>query len=473
MKSDQASERKPGWVELVEARPLTGLPGDPGKFITQVLGYQFTRFQRRWWKFTAARPHTLVLAPRGHGKSTILTIAYTLYRLLSDHELRALIVSNTAAQASAFLREIRAHLDANPWVLREFGGLKGQPWTEAEISLATRLSQAKEASVTALGVGGPIISKHYDLVILDDVVDEEAARSRRLRQKLLTWHYKELLPTLEPHGELHVIGTRYHHDDLYGRLISDGLPHLVDRAIIEQDGVERALWPKKFPLALLRKKREAAGPAIFNAQYQNDVTAMMGAVFRPEWIRFVPLPECGRKFQGVDLAIGSADHHDYFAHVTVGESSPGHYFVLSAFRARLSFEEQFRTVQSLFAAHDRPRSPVVLVGIEANSYQEALAQRLRGESSLPVASVVETRDKIARAYRLQGLFETGRVSFPEVRVRSPREDDLSALIEELLSFPDSDHDDLVDALGLALSMAAKIRGYGELPVKDLDLSPEG
>jgi len=442
-------------------RALSGPPQDPQEFVTGILGYKFTPFHRKWWRFVVNNRHSLLLAPRGHGKSTVLTVAFSLYRLIENPELRILICSNTAAQAEAFLREIKRHLETNTKITDRWGDLRKRPWSDSEICIR-RSSRAKEATVTAMGVMGPVISRHYDAVILDDVVDEEAARSSLMRNRMETWYYKELLPTLEPEGELHVIGTRYHHQDLYARLIKDGVPCMVDRAITEINGQERALWEEKFPLQILEKKRRQAGPAIFNAQYQNDVTAMRGQIFRPEWIRHGPVPVCARRFQGVDLAIGREDRHDWFAHVTIGMNGPGLH-VLSVYRARLSFEEQFNTVHSLFRAHDRPDSPVVAVGIEANAYQEALVQRLRSETEAPAISVVQTKDKIARAMRLQGMVQTGRLAFPEKGAYH--------LIEEMLAFPDSDHDDLIDALEIAVRMATETARYDQLPIGRLDCLP--
>lgn len=457
------------WIEYLETwRPQT-LPEDPGEFVRAVMGREFTDFHRRWWNFTAAHAQSLILAPRGHGKSTILTVAYTLKRLLERPDTRALIASNTAAQAEGFLREIRAHLENQPLIVRACGPLAGSPWNERELSLASRLLSGKEPSLTALGVLGPVISRHYDLIILDDVVDEEAARSSLGRRRLRTWYFKELLPTLEPDGELHLVGTRYHRDDLYGGLIAAGMPALIEPAIRGEPGAETALWEEKFPLALLRQRREEAGPAIFNSQYQNDVSAMEGRLFRPEWLAAAEAPEGSRLFQGVDLAIGRGDHADYFALVTVGRDGD-RWWVMAAYRARLSFEEQFRAVKALFAAWDRPDRPVTAVGVEVNAYQAALAERLRAEG-LPVVPVTQVNDKVSRAMRMTGMFESGRLRIG--RPRAGESEAMTALVEELLAFPEGEHDDLVDALEIAARLAHDSRRYGELPVRELAWEPGG
>ncbi len=458
------------WIETIQRFPAPRLPL-PAPFVRDVLGYDFTRFHQKWWEFADRNQYSLVLAPRGHGKSTLLTVAFTLYRVLDNPETRTLIVSNTADQATAFLREIKNHLENNPPIRLLFGPLKGSPWNESQVVLASRISGAKEATITALGIMGPVISRHYDLVILDDVVDEDNARSRLMRDRVLTWYYKELLPTLEPEGKLSVIGTRYHHDDLYGKLIRAGMPAICEKAVITTPEGEQALWENKFPLELLRRKREETGPAIFNTQYQNDVSAMKGRVFRPEWMRTLPLPIINRKYQGVDLAMGTADHHDYFAHVTVGEAPKGSFYVIHAYRARLSFEDQFAAISSLFHLHDRPDAPVVTVAVEANAYQQAMVQKLKKETPLPVSALVNTRDKIARAMRMQGLFQAGNICFPETSQRRAG-DNLTDLIEELLAFPEADHDDLVDALEMALSASSVVARYSELPLTALDHHPD-
>ena len=455
------------WREFLEVKL------DPPASIPRVLGYQLAPFQREWWQFQAEERASLILAPRGHGKSTILTISFSLWKIALNREIRILIVSNTLDQAKSFLREIKQHLEQNPRLKRIYGDFIGSPWTEHEITVSRRKRRAKEATVTVLGVEGPVITRHYDLILLDDVVDEENARTQGQREKTLVWYYKTLLPTLEPEGEIHILGTRYHHQDLYGHLLEREYKerHRIYRAIGQGLQGPVALWEEKFPLALLQKKREEAGPVIFNSQYQNDVEAMKGAIFKPEWFRYwEELPVPLSKYQGVDLAISQRDRADYFAHVTIGVDRQKNVYLLDAFHGRLSFEEQFQTIKRLYQTHDRPNSPVLRVGIEANAYQEALPQRFRAETDIPVKSVFTSIDKITRGFRLQARFENGKVFFP-VSGHRFETGDTTDLIEELLLFPEAGHDDLFDALEIAVSLAGEAVSYGDLPKRNLDLLP--
>jgi len=418
------------------------------RFIKEILGYELEWFHKEWFERQLNHKRSLILAPRGHGKSTICTISYTLYKLLNNPELRVLIVSNTAVQARAFLREIRSHLEVNQWFQAHLGNLRVKPWNDYELTISTRSKKKKEASITALGVLGPIIARHYDLIILDDVVDEENARSQSQRDKLLIWYYKTLLPALEPEGEIHIIGTRYHFLDLYGYLIERGFKnhHWVYRAIQELTGSELALWEEKFPLKLLKEKWRESGSIIFNSQYQNDVQLMRGAIFKKEWFKFYQvLPQDVKleKFIGIDLALSQRQSGDYFALVVCGrERKSGKIYILDCIHTRLTFSKQIELTVNYFKKHNEPKAPVIRVLVEANAYQEAFAQKLR-EKGVPVKSVIRVKDKLSRAYQVQAKFENGEIFFPSRGAED--------LIEELLLFPESEHDDLFDAMEIAIS----------------------
>jgi len=323
---------------------------------------------------------------------------------------------------------------------------KPKPWNEQEINLKIRAGKSKEANITTMGVLGPIIARHYDVIILDDVVDEENSRTRSQREKLLVWYYKVLLPCLEPEGRLHIIGTRYHYLDLYGHLIEGEFKkcHWIYRAIQQDENGKSALWEEKFPLQLLEEKRQQAGTSIFNSQYQNDVELMKGRIFKPEWFQYYSSsPLKLKKAIGIDLALSEKKRADFFALVVAGrEEKSGKIYLLDWFKDRLSFSRQVQVVRNYFQKHNQPDSPVVRVYVEANAYQEAFAQKLR-EVGLPVKSVVRVRDKLSRAYQLQARFENGEIYFPQKGAEP--------LIEELLLFPEAEHDDLFDALELAVS----------------------
>jgi len=207
--------------QTAKRRTLT----DPAFFVERVLGYKMAPFHRVWFEFQMRNPRTLILAPRGHGKTTICNIAYTLWRLVADPDIRALVVCRTAAQAQDCLFEMRLHLEANTNLTPLLGG-RGTLWQRSKLTLPSRKRISKEPTVTASGVLGPIVGKHFDLIVMDDVVDERNSATEHMRDSILRWFRKVLLPCLEPNGELHILGTRYHPNDLYQHII-DGADEVV------------------------------------------------------------------------------------------------------------------------------------------------------------------------------------------------------------------------------------------------------
>lgn len=413
---------------------------DPEYFLGNILNYQVEPHHQKILEHIVDNSKTLDLAPRGFGKSTIGDIGFCLWRIIQDRNIRILIVSNTQGQGEAFLREIKAHLEGNTKLLELFGNFKSDKWTESELSVSGRTTTAKESTLTALGASGSVITKHFDIIIIDDAVDFENARTELQRKKLSEWYRTALLPTLEPHGELHVIGTRYHPNDLYQELMDNGQYSIqIQRAI--QDN--QSLWPSKFTLEGLLQKKAELGSIIFDLQFQNDITlAKQGRIFRYEWMQFYDVAPVGLKiYQGCDLAISEKDSADYFVTITIGQDANGNIYILDLYRDRLSFKTQQEVIW-LKAQQWQPIS----VGIEINQYQKALAQELIRKTSLPIKELQTVKDKVARAQRRSALFENKKVFLRK---------DMTVLVDELCLFPDAAHDDTFDAFDFAITVSER------------------
>lgn len=388
----------------------------------------------------AAHERSIVLAPRGFGKSTLLSVVRPMCEITRNPDTRILLASNTQPQAEGFLREIRGYFEQSPEFRARYGDLSGPKWTGREFIVRTRKRIAKEPTVMTIGVGGAIISRHFDIIICDDIVDEENARTETQRERLRVWFFKVLLPCLEPDGKLCVVGTRYHYRDLYGLLMESGFAPSVT-VIRALDAEGQSAWPEKFSVERLEQIRRDAGTVIFNAQYQNDTQAMKGAVFKEEWLRYYDAPpERLQVFQGVDLSIARHDGADFFAIVTIGVDMWKNIFVLDCYQARLSFRQQAAAIAERFHKFDP-----IKVGIESNAYQAALADTLREMALVRVMKVHTSTDKLTRAWKLSALFEDGRVYLGR---------HMQELVEQLLAFPQAEHDDLFDALEFAIALSS-------------------
>lgn len=409
------------------------------------------------------------LAPRGHGKSTIGDVDFCITKVLRNPDIRIMIGSKTQTQASAFLKEIRTHFEQNVNLIRIFGDWKksrDNVWNDKEFTVNRRTVIKKEATVSALGASGAVVSKHFDIIIGDDLVGFENARTEAQRKVLKEWFYSSLYPTLEPDGEIHILGTRYSPMDLYEDLIkSKNYKVNVQQAITIKDGQEVSLWESKFSLEKLRSIREEAGLIIFNMQYQNNTELAKGKIFKYRYFKHfeeyevdyalnrvrvkvldaqgVPFWIPVRIYMGADLAISEDEtsNNDYFVLTVIGVDKNKNIYVLDYLKERLSFNAQLNAILD----YGRNKFPMVeRIGVETVQYQKSLAQEIRRLSLLPVINIQTSKDKVTRAMRRSALFENGKVWF---RIGM---DDLE---ECLLLFPEVDHDDLFDGLDFALTVA--------------------
>lgn len=173
-----------------------------------------TRFlvQCRWKR-------RMVLMPRDHFKTSIATISYAIFRALSDPNIRILIISDTADNASLFLQEIRNHFESNqllqwlyPDLIPDFRKVK---WNDSELTL-NRTATWREPTFMAIGSLGGVESRHFTLIIADDLVTEKHIRSQAEMDKLIHWlgGHEQLL-TSDMLDEVLFVGSRKKKGDAY------------------------------------------------------------------------------------------------------------------------------------------------------------------------------------------------------------------------------------------------------------------
>jgi predicted phage terminase large subunit-like protein len=425
---------------------------------TLVLGYELRPFHLSMMHFQFEHPDNLQLVYRGSGKSTICTVTKSIHLLLKDPEFRILISSKTITNAKGFLKEIKGHFEENEKLTEIFGPQYDsrlcRKWDDTEIEILPKQKRTKEASITCVGVEGTIVSKHFDAHIDDDLVDEANSQTLHMRDKTSNWYYKVLDPTLEPpdpkvphRGEKHRQGTRYHYDDLYGRLIENELKnhHNIILAIDENGQVP---WPEKHPPEWFIEKKKKTGIIIFNAQYQNNTEAMKGEIFQYDDCQKVDesdLPDKLRIFMGVDLAISEDEQADHFAIVVIGMDGSKNRYVLDWYEGQLRFNAQTEKIKEFYN-----RWKPIRCCIETNAYQKAQYDNLKDEDSdLRLKAVHQDKDKIARAWKLSSLFEDKKMFFKKAG-------DVAHIIEVLVLFPGYRYKDLFDALDLAVK-ASKMK----------------
>jgi predicted phage terminase large subunit-like protein len=454
-------------------------------FITTIFNYVIEPHHENILSHAETSTQSLDLAPRGSGKSRIITIGYVAWRALIDPNIRILIVSDTDDHAVRFLSTIKSALHYHPLIKQHFGNLAGNKWTDHQIEVAGRTKILTEATITAQGAySGAVTSGHYDIIICDDLVNFENSRTEGSRVRMLEWFKQTLLPTLIPGGELHIIGTRYHFLDLYQVMI-DELKYdcQIQQAIIRDiDGNELSIWEEYMPLSDrvdpangkltqgLRTIQGNLGSVIFNLQYQNDAELMKkGNIFEYDWFRWYETEtrEDGKTYllrpdgqavctdrltiyAGVDPSIGEGDQSDFFAVCVIGlDRLNKDYYVLDIHKARLSYEGRSRIIDTKYQMW-HPQ----ITGIEDVAFQKEFCQRIRKTYPyIRIKEIKTTKDKVSRAYGRSGLVQNGKVFVKK---------GMADFVEELCIMPEGAHDDQFDAFDFAIYVSESADGGNKL-----------
>lgn len=377
----------------------------------------------------------MVFTPPRHGKTELTSIRFPAWYL--GHHPQHQIIGCSYAESLAY---------SNSWAVRQVIAASSYQtlWpTTFEKEGATHWQIAgkenQRASYIAAGVGGGITGTGCNLLVLDDPLkSQEEAESPLIREKIWQWYVNVARTRLEPAACICLIMTRWHQDDLAGRLLAQAAadPDADQWTVLHLRAFEggKALWPERYDEASLLNIRASIGSRAFTALYQGEPSAAEGNVFRREWLRYYTMrPVFKRLIQSWDTAFKEKQTSDYSVCQLWGEADNGYYLV-DQWRARAEFPE---LVAVFKAVYNRDHPQAVLVEDAASG--QSLIQAIRKETAIPVLPVKVDRDKMARANAVTPLFESGRVFFPE---SAPW---LMDYIEELASFPSAEHDDQVDS----------------------------
>lgn len=422
----------------------------------------------------------LILVPRGHLKSTLITIGYSLFRIIENPNVRIQIINATWQVAVDFLSEIKKHLLKNENLIEAFGELavEAPEWSQDRITLNRTLRGIKEPTVWAAGVESNLVGSHPDLLILDDLMNRDYAKSEELTSNVIL-RYKDYLDLLEPGGQLIVIGTRWNDRDLYEWIlnpqnnVSQGFDTLIKPAfetdfslkeVFFQDGGESLitnhLWPNKFDFKELRDRYQAKGPYEFSSQYLNNPVPDETADFRKDWFHYIEEDDWkGRstnRYMTIDPAISLKREADYTAIVIADVDFMGTIFIRHIEMVKVMPHELIDMIFRLAETY-RPRQ----IGIELVAFQKVLQYSINEQMHqrnrpLPIVELkVQDRSKDERIRALQPLYANGKI------VHGKNVKNIGSLEDQLLRFPRGRHDDIADAFASMLDLIVPPRIFEE------------
>jgi predicted phage terminase large subunit-like protein len=394
--------------------------------------------------------------PPGAAKSTYASILYAPWHYGQHPDHCVIAASHTAELAEKWGRRVRNLLGEHRLVL----GVGLAPDSQA----AGRWETDQGGEYFAAGVGGAIAGRRADLVVIDDPVrSREDADSELIRDKVWDWYKSDLYTRLKPGGRIVLIQTRWHEDDLAGRLLADmqaggdrweviSLPAIAEA----DDPLGRAagepLWPEWEGTADLDRKRRAVGPREWSALYQQRPAPEEGDYFKAEWFRpydKVPDRSTLRVYGGSDYAV-TADGGDYTVHVVVGLDPEGRMYLLDLWRGQKSSDVWIEVFCNLVLKW-KPIGWAEEQGQIKAGVGPFLDRRQRERRAYCSREAFPTRgDKAVRAQSIRGRMALEGLYVPT------NADWFPAFRSELLSFPAGKHDDQVDALGLVGQLLDKM-----------------
>lgn len=442
-------------------------PDDVFKYGEYVFGYHPSEHHREMvgaiQHAIETRRNTVILEPRGAAKSTWGNTISLSHYIAKNKDARVGLFSKTAVHAFDFSRAIRWTLEKNEKFREVFGHLvSDSKWTDSEwLRADSKWHGSNNVTLFAQGVFGQIVSKRFDVILCDDILDEENTANVDQMERLVTWFTKTLLPCLAPDGVIILLGTRWAEGDLYERLIKPkadggkGWDHIVRSALTPDGDGWKSFWPEYFTVDKLLELRDEMGPALFSCAMQNDISGLMeGNIFsRRDFEYFGTLPE-DQIFtvrMGVDLASSVKERADFTARVVTAEDEKHNFYVLSVVRDKIASGHT-----DFIADGWRAYPNLNLVIIENQQFQSTLIQQLMDAyPGMPIEGKRADTDKVTRARAVAAKYEARRV----FHHRSLEGSDFET---ELLSFPKG-HDDMVDALGYSMDMGGGRFVFGSLP----------
>jgi len=391
----------------------------------------------------------MIFMPPRHSKSHTVTETFPSWFIGRNPRRRVITVSYGDMLAQRFGKKNRTKItEYGPSVFGLQINQSGAPATNWGL-------EGHDGGMVSAGIGGPISGEGADLLIVDDPIkNHHEANSPTYRDMLWNEWQSTLLTRLSPTGAIIVIQTRWHEDDLAGRLLTRerdqwkviSLPCIAEDA----DPLGRApgtpLWPEYgFDQSWATEKQSDVGTYAWASLYQQRPAPLEGGVLKRHWWQFYhePPPDLDEVFQSWDMAFKDTTSSSYVVGQVWGRKEANAY-LLDQVRDRMDFVETLRAVESL--SNKWPEAIGKIVEDKANG--PAVISTLR-DSVGGLIPEMPSGSKTARAFAVSPLVEGGNVYLP---AKAPWLEDY---LDEMTGFPNAPNDDQVDATTQALK---KIKG---------------
>jgi predicted phage terminase large subunit-like protein len=398
----------------------------------------------------------MIFMPPRHGKSELASKRFPAWCLGRDPKRQIIAASYNSDLANDFGRNVR-NLVAEPEFSQVFPGVTLAPDSQA----ANRMNTNHGGTYVAAGVGTAVTGRGAHIALIDDPFkDREEADSERRRELVWDWYRSTLYTRLMPGGRIVLVQTRWHEDDLAGRLLQQEGDQwtVIELPALHPD--RGALWPEWYPVETLERIKATIGPREWSALYQQQPQPDEGTFFQRAWFNeWDELPVL-RYYGTSDYAVTDGGG-DYTVHRVWGIDSKGDVYRVDGWRKQASSDEWIEAKLDLIAKY-KPLAWFGEGGVIQKSIEPMLKRRMRERKvHCRLEWLPSVADKPTRARSFQAMAATGRVFFEP-----------GADISEHLVFPAGKHDDDVDnssLIGRAIDQAhpAIVKAEGAKAPRDI------
>jgi len=381
----------------------------------------------------------IINMPPRHSKSEFASYLMPAWFLGRNPKLKIIQATHNTELAVRFGRKVRDLID--------------DPEYKTIFPETNLKDDNKGAEYFAAGVGAAITGRGADLLVIDDPHSEQDALSETAFDHAYEWYTSGPRQRLQPGGSIIIVMTRWGKKDLTGRLLAQqGSDIMSDQwEVVEFPAIlpsGKPLWPEFWEKDALLSIKASLPVGKWSAQWQQEPTSSGSSIIKREWWKLweeEEIPRLDYILQAYDTAFSKKETADYSAITTWGvfkpvDGGPDNVVLLDAQRGRWNFPE---LKEKAYEEHDYWDPDMVIVEAKASGQPLIDELRQRGIPALGF-SPGKGRDKVTRMHMVAPLFEAGVVWAPSDKKFADE------VIEEVVSFPNGDHDDYCDSMTLAL-----------------------
>ena len=405
-------------------------------------------------------PRLFISMPPRHSKSETMTKKYPAWVIGNNPDFEIIIASYSMDLARDFGKiardTYREHSKSGTGIFNtviDRDKSAGDNWGILE----------HRGAVVSTGVGGSATGKGAHIAIIDDPFkNREDANSRLQRDKVWAWYQSTIRTRLAPGGGIIIIQTRWHEDDLVGRIVKEMengtgetfesivLPAIAEKNDILGRKIGEPLWEERYGIDELENIKKAIGSREFSALYQQKPQVEDGGLFKRQYFKYfdikndfiiandknVNIKDCFY-FQTIDTAMSTHKNNDFTAIATFVCDRKWNLYLVDLMLERLEVPDQWNVIKQY-----RHKYNLRFQAIESKSSGIGIMQQAKREG-MPLKELKADTDKMTRALNISVMFENGKVFF------NKNLEKLLELEEQLLKFPNATHDDAVDVFSYA------------------------